>query len=159
MKFGQNRMTITEPQALGRARRSIRQRGFTLIELLITVMIAAILSAIALPSYQGHLRKGSRAAAQALLVDVANRQAQFLLDARNYAVGPGALSALNIALPAEVARFYNVAVENASGGTAPSTPPTFLIKATPIAGTRQESDGELKLGHDGAKSRGGNPGW
>jgi type IV pilus assembly protein PilE len=153
MKFGHHLMTIAELQA----RR--RQYGLTLIELLITVVVVAILSAIAFPSYQGHLRKGSRAAAQGLLVDVANRQAQFLLDARNYAVGPGALSALNITLPADVAPFYTVAVENASGGTTPSTPPTFLIKATPVTGTRQESDGELKLGHDGAKWRGGNPGW
>jgi len=153
MKFGYSAMTIAELQVRW------RQRGFSLMELLIAMVVIAILTAVAFPSYQGYLRKGSRAAAQALLVDAANRQAQYLLDARNYAIGPGALSALNMTLPAEVASFYNVAVENASGGATPSTPPTFLIKATPIAGSRQEADGELKLAHDGGKWRGGNPGW
>ncbi len=153
MKFGHSAITIAELQA------RTRQHGFSLIELLIAIVVVAILTAIAFPSYQSHLRKGSRAAAQAVLIDTANRQAQYLLDARNYAVGPAALSALNITLPTEVSVFYSVAVENASGGTTPTTPPTFLIKATPIAGTRQEVDGELKLAHDGGKWRGGNPGW
>src|SRR2546430_1240950 len=58
--------------------------GFTLIELMITVVVIAILAAIAYPSYQDHLRKGRRASAQAFMVDAANRQQQYLLDARNY---------------------------------------------------------------------------
>jgi Tfp pilus assembly protein PilE len=98
-----------------------------------------------------------RATTQALLVDVANRQAQYLLDTRNCAWAGIAHYTEHRA--AEVASFYNVAVENGSGGTTPTTPPTFLIKATPIAGTRQEVDGELRLAHDGGKWRGGSPGW
>lgn len=136
-----------------------RQRGLTIVELLIVMVIIAVLAAIAFPAYQNQQRKSSRAAAQALLVNISNRQAQYLLDARNYAVGPAALGALNVVLPTEVAPYYTVVVENAAGGTAASTPPTFRVRATPIAGTRQEPDGELVLVHDGAKSRGGNPGW
>jgi type IV pilus assembly protein PilE len=135
------------------------QRAFTLVELLVAMVIVGVLTAIAFPAYQGQQRKGSRAAAQAALVNIANRQAQYLLDARNYAVGAGALAALNVSLPTEVAQFYTIAVENGAGGTAPVTPPSFLLRATPIAGTRQEVDGELRLAHDGAKSRGGSPGW
>ena len=153
MNFGYSAMTFAELQTVR------RRHGFSLIELLIAVVVVAILTAIAFPSYQGYMRKGSRAAAQALLIDVANRQTQYLLDARNYAVGPGALAALNMTLPTEVASFYTIAVENASGGTTPTTPPTFLVKATPITGTRQEPDGELRLVHDGGKWRAGSPGW
>lgn len=137
----------------------IRQSGVTLVELLIVMVIIAILSAIAYPSYQSHQRKGSRAAAQSLLLHIANRQAQFILDARNYAIGPGALVALNVTMPTEVAPFYTVTIENESGGATPSTPPSFTILATPIAGTRQVVDGELRLTHDGLKTRAGNPGW
>ena len=136
-----------------------RQHGMTIVELLIVMVIIAVLTAIAFPAYQNQLRKGSRAAAQSLLVNIANRQAQYLLDARNYAVGPTALGALNVVLPTEVAPFYAVVVENATGGTTTSTPPTFRVRATPVAGTRQEPDGELVLGHDGTKTRAGNPGW
>ena len=102
-----------------------RQSGLTLVELLIVMVIVAVLAAVAYPTYQGQQRKGSRAAAQSLLMHIANRQAQFILDARNYAVGPGALAALEIDLPTEVAAFYTVAIENASGGTGPTTPPSF----------------------------------
>ena len=136
-----------------------RQSGLTLVELLIVMVIVAVLAAVAYPTYQGQQRKGSRAAAQSLLTHIANRQAQFILDARNYAVGPGALASLEIDLPAEVAAFYTVAIENASGGASPTTPPSFTIRAMPIGGTRQEADGELRLTHDGAKSRAGSPGW
>lgn len=145
--------------ATGRKRVRTRQSGVTLVELLIVMVIIGILSAIAYPSYQSHQRKGSRAAAQSLLMHIANRQAQYILDARNYAIGPGALVALNVTLPSDVAPYYAVTVENASGGTVPEIPPSFTLRATPISGTRQEPDGELVLTHDGAKSRAGNPGW
>lgn len=147
------------PPALGARVLRGRQAGVTLVELLIVMVVVAILSAIAYPSYQSHQRKGSRAAAQSLLMHIANRQAQYILDARNYAVGPGALVALNVSLPNDVAPYYAVTIENASGGNAPEIPPSFTIRATPIAGTRQAPDGELTLTHEGAKSRAGMAGW
>jgi type IV pilus assembly protein PilE len=145
--------------AVAVARTSPTQAGVTLVELLIVMVIVAILATIAYPSYQNHVRKGSRAAAQSLMMHIANREAQYILDARNYAVGPGALAALNVTLPTDVAPYYTIAIENSSGGTTPETPPGFAIRATPIAGTRQAVDGELRLTHDGLKTRAGNAGW
>lgn len=159
MKLRQRDMTTSEEFGLAGERVAPNQRGVTLVELLIVMVVIAVLAAIALPSYLGQQRKGSRAAAQSLLVHIANRQAQYILDARNYAVGPAALGALNVVAPAEVATYYTLVVENGSGGIVPSTPPSFTIRAQPIAGTRQEIDGELSLTHEGAKARGGNPGW
>ena len=129
--------------------------GFTLIELLVTLTIVAILAAVAYPAYQDHMRKGRRAAAQAFLVEAGSRQQQFLLDARRYAVGDGAVAALNLTVPAEIAPYYMVTVEPAAA----TNPPTYRLLATPIAGSSQVPDGGLALDHDGNKSRGGNPGW
>jgi type IV pilus assembly protein PilE len=48
-----------------------RARGFTLIEMMITVAIAAILVAIALPNYTEYVRRGARSEARAGLQQAA----------------------------------------------------------------------------------------
>jgi len=136
-----------------------RNLGFTLIEVMIVVAIIAVLAAIAIPGYDYQVRKGHRAAAQTFLTELANRQSQYLLDARNYAVGATALGDLSVSIPSSVSPFYDIAVETSTGGTAAELPPTFRIRATPKTGTKQAGDGELVLMHDGTKTRGGTPGW
>lgn len=102
--------------------------GFTLIELMIVVVIVAILSAIALPSYQDHIRKGKRAAAKSTLSDLANRQQAYLTDRRLYATSLTTLVP-SFAAPTEIATDYTFAA------TADNTvsPPTFSVTATPIS--------------------------
>ena len=136
-----------------------RARGFTMVELLITMAIIGILVAVGYPSYQNHLRKGARATAQAEMLKVADRQAAYLLDARTYAIGAAALTALNITLPAEVSTKYTVTVTAADGSDTPSTPPSYTIKATPPTSSAQYPDGELTLTHTGVKTRAGVTGW
>ena len=130
-----------------------KNRGFTLVELMVVVAIVAVLAAIVYPSYQNHLRKARRADAQTFMMDVANREQQYLLDARAYATGSGALTSLNVTTPSTVATYYTVSV--AAGAATPS----FTITATPIAGTPQVSDGALTLDNTGAKTLNGASGW
>ena len=136
-----------------------RNLGFTLLEVMAVVAILAIVVAIALPGYDYQVRKGHRASAQTFLTEVANRQSQYLLDARNYAVGASALTNLNVTVPASVSPYYDIAVETSTGGATAVLPPTFRIRATPKAGTTQVPDGELVLMHDGTKTRAGSAGW
>jgi type IV pilus assembly protein PilE len=131
----------------------MRHKGFTVVELLIVLAVIGILTAIAFPSYQNHVRKGSRAAAQAAMMQIADRQAQYLLDARNYAVGTSALSTLNVTLPSDVSSKYTVTVTASDGSGTASTPPSYTITATPITGNAQAADGTLTLTHTGAKTR------
>ena len=134
-----------------------KARGFTLIELMIVVVIIAILAAIAIPSYQNQLRKGRRADAQAFMMDIAQKQGQYLLDARTYAVDPNAVTTLGMATPTSVSDFYTVSV--VPGATTPS----YAITLSPIAGKAQEKDGPLTLDSSGKKERNdpkaGKVGW
>ncbi|MDQ3268440.1 MAG: prepilin-type N-terminal cleavage/methylation domain-containing protein [Pseudomonadota bacterium] len=116
------------------------KKGFTLIELLVTVAIIAILAAVAIPSYQHYVVKANRTAAQSFMMDLANREKQYLLDARIYAD----FATLGVLAPADVSKHYNVAIVPAL------TPPSFVITATPYS-SQQTSDGSLTLGSDGSK--------
>jgi type IV pilus assembly protein PilE len=130
----------------GRDMKAVGQKGFTLVELMITVLVVAILASIAFPSYQEYVRRSSRAAAQAEMMDIANRQQQFFLANRVYADSLGDLS---YTLPEAVDRRYDAAIVPNNG----ATPPNFVITFT--ATDAQASDGNLTLDSEGAKTRKG----
>lgn len=123
-----------------------RRNGFTLIELMITVAIVAILAAVALPNYSQYVIRSKRSAAQAEMMNIANREQQYLLAQRVYA-DKTALTAGGYVLPANVAAGYDWSVTVATSG-----PPTFTITFTAIAG--QQSDGNLSLDSNGVKTPG-----
>ncbi len=119
-----------------------RSRGFTLLEMLIVVVIVGVLAAIAYPSYQEQLRKGRRGSAQSYMMDLAQREQQYLLDKRSYASN----ATLNTTPPSDVATFYTILItpDNAA------TPPSFTISAAPLG--PQIPDGTLTINNLGVKT-------
>lgn len=134
-----------------RVSKRVNEWGFTLIELMIVIAVIGILAAVAYPSYTSYVIKSNRSAAQAFMMDIANREKQYFLDARAYLAvdADSDFATLNMSIPPEVSGFYDVRVPS---GTVTTSPPAFSVTATPKAGTRQEPDGALTLTHDGQKS-------
>jgi type IV pilus assembly protein PilE len=120
------------------------QQGFTLTELMITVVVISILLAIAVPSYRQHVIRSKRTAAQAVMMDIANREQQFLLANRAYA-DKATLEASGYALPADVGESYTWDVVPGTGAA-----PSFTITFTATGG--QAADGALTLTSSGSKT-------
>jgi len=125
--------------------------GFTLIELMITVAIVAILAAIAFPSYAVFMKRSRRGDTESAMMDIAQREQQYLLDTRTYAPN---VAALNTTVPADVTAYYTIQIcQTAAPCAAPGgAPPTFVVIATPIAGSAQAGDPTLTLDNTGVKS-------
>ena len=97
---------------------------------------------IALPSYQSQIRKGHRAAAQSYMMDLAQRQAQYLLTP---ALMHRRRRRLVTRPPPDVAPYYTIDI------AAPvASAPTFTITATAIGS--QVADGDLTIDNQGKKT-------
>ena len=136
--------------------RLAKQIGFTLIELMIVVAIVAILASIAIPSYRSYIIKSNRSAAESFILSVANKQEQFLFDARMYAgvaANPGdatGLATLNITvIPADVSRHYDILI-----GLVGISPPAYKVTAQPkdSQATADSVCGSVSINQAGVKA-------
>ncbi len=136
-----------------------KSRGFTLIELMIVVVIVAVLAAVAIPSYRNYNMKANRSNAAQVMLNISNREEQYLLDARAYTeiLGTSGLNisgegwtCTNSATTGCSNNFYKITVAVTAGTSAP---PTYAITAVPEATSYQVTDGTLALNSAGVKSR------
>ncbi|MBY5993431.1 type IV pilin protein [Ferrimonas balearica] len=123
---------------------ALRLRGFTLIEMMIVVAIAAVLAAIAVPSFQSHLREARRAEALESLIQMQLAQEEHWLEARSYTATTSDLTGKSL-------NYYTLSVTTSGGG--------YTLTATAKSGTSQASDTEgstscatLSLSHADVRS-------
>jgi type IV pilus assembly protein PilE len=107
---------------------------------MITLVVATILFAIAIPSYLNQIRESRRTEAKTALLDLAGREETLFSTQNLYSAVPATVGYGAGAFPLQVGSGYytvNVAVPNPA---APAAQPSFLITATPVAGTSQAKD-------------------
>jgi type IV pilus assembly protein PilE len=127
-----------------------QQAGFTLLELVIAMAVLTLLVTMAYPSYLEHMNKVRRADALGPLMDLVNRQEQFMLDHKQYA---GSMTLLGYAANPYITPegYYSVAVVTAGCGTTPC----YRFTATPVSGKAQAKDAKcasLSINSAGSKT-------
>ncbi len=73
-------------------------QGFTLVELMIVVAVLAIITAIAMPAYNGYVQTSREAVLMNNISTIEVFQEDFRLRTGNYFVGPGNLAAITAAI-------------------------------------------------------------
>ncbi|MEO0436027.1 MAG: type IV pilin protein [Pseudomonadota bacterium] len=123
-----------------------QQSGFTLMELMIVVVIVAVLAAIGLPSYQNSVVRATRTDTQSALIGFAQAMEKHFNQNYTY-LGAGAGGNNTGApdgtvfpnqAPIEGQPFYDLSIEDSDDNG-------FRLRATPIAGSRQDGDGILEI--------------
>jgi type IV pilus assembly protein PilE len=141
-----------------------RARGFTLIELMVAVAVVAILTAVAYPSYIGHLVKTRRALAQAALEIGRGAMERFYTERYTYLNAAGAapigasppcIAVIATATDTGAAPcifasnsgasdYYTLTIGAASAAT-------YTLRATPRSGSSQAADHALELDNTGKR--------
>ena len=119
------------------------RRGFTLIELMVALAVAAILAAVAFPSYQSQVAKGRRADGKQALVDLAQKLERFYTERGTFAgasLGGGGLYPL-----VSSGGYYSLAITS-------QTADGFTLTATPRSNQAGDACAALGYNHLGDRS-------
>lgn len=136
-------------------------KGFTLVELMVAVVIIGIVVAVALPSYQNHVRQSNRAVAKAILLENAQFMERFYTVNNQYDATVGADGIANaggddvdVVLPltqsprtGAVAQ-YNISLQAVADAT-------FTLRAVPVGSMAEDICGTFTLTNTGVQGAGG----
>ena len=125
-------MSISKPIVL----KECKNTGFTLIELIMVMAIVGVILSIALPSYKQSLYKARRAEAKILLLDLATRQEQLMLDTSTYTTNLAELGYSHEERTADDL-IYVATINPCASGTIETC---YLITAIPIENSEQVND-------------------
>lgn len=121
--------------------------GFTLIELMITLLIASILLAIAIPTYRHEIQESRRTDAKTALLDLAGREQRYFSVQNSFTTSFVNLGYASSGNPSSVtvgSGYYSISVSVPAAAPDPQAAniaaPSFSFTATPVAGTSQASD-------------------
>jgi len=111
-----------------------RQRGFTLVELVIVMVVAAILTAIAVPMYLNQVRESRRTDARSALLDLAGREERYFATNNAYTnssvnLGYTTTAQGNVWPQTVGSGYYQIAAPTLAAGP----PPSYSVTATPIS--------------------------
>lgn len=115
-----------------------QSRGFTLVELMVVVMIVAVLTSIAVPSYLEQVRKSRRAEAKTQMLEAVQCMERFQTTNSTYVGGPARCAA-----PAN--EYYVLAFADVARNT-------FTLSATAQGSQVDDRCGNLGINHAGAKT-------
>jgi type IV pilus assembly protein PilE len=119
----------------------IKMKGFTLIEVMIVVAVLAILATIAVPSYQGTIRKTKRAEAKGALLE------NVLRLERCYTVSSTYIDCAGVNLGNTEKGYYTIAFD------ATPTQTTYILSATAVGGQANDTDcAEFNINEKGVKT-------
>jgi type IV pilus assembly protein PilE len=120
-------------------------KGFTLIELMIVVVVIAILAAIVIPNYMGHVRKTRRTQVKTDMLEYTQMlEREFTLN-RSYALFP--VGTYNRS-PRTGTKYYDLTYAISAAGD------TYTITAAPFGAQTQDNGdcGTLTLSSQGVKT-------
>lgn len=148
------------PLAAGQRVSPWRNAGFTLMEVMIVVVIVAVLTAIAYPTYMRHVVRTQRVAAEGCLSQLSSYMERYYTTYLRYDKAGSASGAAANALPTldctsnqQSGRYYTFAFDAGQ-----PTQTTYKINAAPIAGTQQARDslcGTVSLDQTGQRGKTG----
>lgn len=100
--------------------------------------IIGILTAISMPAYNDYLIRANKAAVKGVLLEVASRQEQYLMNSGSF----GTLAQLGYTVPTDVGTYFDITLTTGtnSGSTVAALQglPTFTVSASGKVGTIQE---------------------
>ena len=133
----------------------MKSHGFTLIELIIVVAIVAIVSAVALPSYNNSIAKSRRAEARGQLLEAAQFMQRFYSQNDSFSQDRAGNA---VAMPSGLATVPKTAAAGAGtysiSYSATTTVATFTVQAVPRAGGPMAADkcGSFLLDNTGRRT-------
>lgn len=118
-----------------------RVAGFTLVELMVTIVVAATLISIAVPTYMGQVRKSRRTEARTAVLDLATREERYYSVNNSYSQ-----AAADLGYGTDTGQIQNLVVGNGyyqvtvtSAAAIPPAPAGFSVVATAIGAQAKDT--------------------